>query len=128
MTSQNKRMGDTHEAWLIEMLGGRQSPGSGNQWRNPMDGRHNRYEQQFAWAWDGKSTRSKSVSVTRDMLNKAVEQSDGERPMIALRFYDDDRLRIHEDWFVIRASDFIELQEAAVTSIEYDADSNEERA
>ena len=113
MTSLNKKMGDTHEAWLIEQFGGRQSPGSGNQWRNPMDGRHNRYEQEFAWAWDGKSTRSKSVSVTRAMLDKAVEQADGERPMIALRFYDDDRLRSHEDWIVIRASDFIELQEKA---------------
>ena len=113
MTSLNKKMGDTHEAWLIEQFGGRQSPGSGSQWRNPMDGRHNRYEQKFAWAWDGKSTRSKSVSVTRAMLDKAVEQADGERPMIALRFYDDDRLRSHEDWIVIRASDFIELQEKA---------------
>jgi hypothetical protein len=78
-----------------------------------MDGRNNRYEQTFAWAWDGKSTLAASISIPRTMLKKAVEQAGAERPMIAIRFYDDERLRGHEDWFLVRADDFIELQEAA---------------
>ena len=77
-----------------------------------MDGRHNRYESNFAFAWDGKSTRQRSISVTRARLDKAVELADPERPMIALRFYDDDRLRGFEDWFLVRADDFIEMRDA----------------
>ena len=109
----NHRMGDKHEEWLAEVLGGRRTPASGSQFRNPMDGRHNRYIDTFAFAWDGKSTRSNSISVTRAMLNKAKEQADTERPMIALRFYDDDRLRSFEDWIVVRADDFLELLESS---------------
>jgi hypothetical protein len=56
------------------------------------------------------------------MLDKAKEQADGERPMIALRFYDDDRLRGYEDWFIVRADDFLELRDYA--EIGYD-DSDE---
>src|ERR1035437_5853045 len=113
MSIDRHEMGDKHEEWLAEVLGGRKTPGSGNQFRNPMDGRHNRYVDTFAFAWDGKSTRSNSISVTRAMLNKAKEQADTERPMIALRFYDDDRLRSYEDWILVKADDFLELLEAA---------------
>lgn len=113
MTSLNHEMGEAHETWLVRHLGGRKTPGSGNQFRNPMDGRHNRYTSRFAFAWDGKSTRGESISISRAMLKKAKEQADGERPMVALRFYDDDRLRGYEDWFVIRADDFFELRDYA---------------
>lgn len=109
----NNRMGDVHEGWLLSVLGGRRTPGSGNQWRNPMDGRHSRYTSQFAFAWDGKSTRAKSISISLAILDKAVEQASPERPMIAIRFYHDDRLKKHEDWFLIRADDFIEMRNAA---------------
>ncbi len=102
-------MGEAHEEWLAELFGGRKTRASGNQWRDQMDGRTNRYLSNFAWAWDGKSTLSKSVSVSREMLKKAVEQAGAERPLIALRFYDDERLRNHDDWIVVRADDFMEL-------------------
>ena len=78
-----------------------------------MDGRTDRRFESFAWAWDGKSTMGKSISVTREMLEKAVEQAGGERPMIALRFYDDERLRIYDDWILVKADDFLDLQETA---------------
>lgn len=106
-------MGDEHEAWLAELFGGRRTRGSGNQWRDQMDGRLSRYEHTFAWAWDGKSTLGLSMAVSRFMLKKAVEQAGGERPMIAIRFYDDETLRTHDDWIMVRADDFIELQEMA---------------
>lgn len=112
--SLNHEMSSKHETWLARILGGRKTPGSGNQARNPMDGRHNRYDVPYAFAWDGKSTRGVSISVNRGMLDKAVLQADGERPMIALRFYDDDRLRGYEDWFLVRADDFIEMREDAI--------------
>lgn len=83
----NKEMGDRHEEYLIEVLGGKQSKGSGNQWHSPMDGRHNRYEEGYAFAWDGKSTTTATISVTLPMWEKAVEQAGGEHPMLALRWY-----------------------------------------
>ena len=113
MTLDRKEMGDRHEAWLAKMLGGRQTRGSGNQWRDPMDGRNNRYTQPFAWAWDGKSTMGKSISISREVLDKAVEQADGERPMIAIRFYEDERLRHYEDWILVREGDFFEMNAEA---------------
>ena len=102
-------MGDKHEEFLAEVLHGRQTRGSGNQWRDQMDGRNNRYEGMFSWAWDGKSTLAKSISITRDMWKKAKEQASGDRPLIALRFYDDERLVGFEDLVVISMDDFREL-------------------
>lgn len=107
-------MGADHEAWLADSFGGRQTKGSGSQWRDQMDGRLNRYETEFAWAWDGKSTLGESIAITRKMLKKAVEQAGAERPMIALRFYDDERLRNYNDWILVKADDFFDLQEGAV--------------
>ncbi len=102
-------MSDKHEADLAEWFGGRVTPGSGNQPANPMDVRQSRHHSSIAFAIEGKSTRAKSISVTREMLDKACEQSHGERPMIALRFYDDDRLKGHEDWCLITKDDMLEL-------------------
>lgn len=109
--SLNRRMSDAHEAHLSEVLGGRLTPGSGNQAANPMDARQSRYTTSVAFAVDGKSTLAKSISVTRSLLNKAKEQAHGERPLVALRFYDDERLRGYEDWWLMREDDVLELIE-----------------
>ncbi|MFI0967022.1 hypothetical protein ACH4S8_37410 [Streptomyces sp. NPDC021080] len=111
--SLNKDMGDAHEAHLAETLGMRQSRGSGNQWRDPIDARHNRLDTQYAFAVDGKSTLAKSLSITRAMWDKAVEQAGGERPMLGLRFYDDNARKVHADLVACELLDFAELLEAA---------------
>lgn len=109
-----KKMADLHEKVLAEWFGGRPTRGSGNQWNGPMDGRQDRYRRCFAFAWDGKSTRGMSIGVGRRMWNKAVEQAGGERPMLALRFYDTDSLQVGLDLAVIDMDDFREL----VTAVE----------
>lgn len=111
--SLNKKMGDAHEAFLCDLLGGRQTKGSGNQWTNPMDGRGNRLTEGFAFAWDGKSTLGQSVAVSRNMWQKAREQAGGERPMVAVRFYDNEALDVHADLIAVNAHDFAEVLEAA---------------
>lgn len=83
--------------------------GSGNQFANQMDGRHNRYEDPLAFAWDCKSTRAASITVTREMWRKAREQAHGERPLIPLRFYDSDRLVVGADLVVMNLHDLVEL-------------------
>jgi hypothetical protein len=106
----NQRISQAHEADLQARLGGRRTRGSGNQFNNPMDGRHSSYAQTFAFAWDGKATRSKSVSVTEEMWDKAVEQAHHERPMLALRQYLDDRARrVGFDLAVIALVDLEEM-------------------
>jgi hypothetical protein len=106
-------MSDAHEEFLVGLLGGRQTRGSGNQWTNPMDGRHNRLAVPYAFAWDGKATLSDSITISRSkMWDKAVKQAGGERPMLALRWYDNERLDVGLDLVVVRAYDMSEMLEA----------------
>lgn len=111
MRGTTRGMSDAHEIALVEALGGRRTAGSGNQPANPMDGRHNRYEATCAFAWDGKSTFASSISITRTMWDKAVDQAHGERPMIALRWYDSERLAVGLDLVAVTLADFSELLE-----------------
>lgn len=111
--SLNSKMGDRHEDDLQKLLGGRRTRGSGSQWRDQMDGRHNRWRERFAFAWDGKSTLAKSMSIPRKMWEKAREQAGGERPMLALRYYDTESLDIGEDLVALSLNDFVEVLEAA---------------
>ncbi|THA72457.1 hypothetical protein E6R60_26355 [Streptomyces sp. A0642] len=113
--SLNKDMGDAHEKHVAEKLNMRQPRGSGNQWRDPMDGRHNRLDTEWAFANDGKSTLKKSIGVSLDMWNKAVEQAGGERPLLTLRFYKDQRLTgVHADLAALDLDDFAEMRDAAL--------------
>lgn len=112
MTALTTRMmSDAHEEFLSELLDAPIMPGSGNQAANPMDVRQHRRNLAVAFAVDGKSTRGKSISVTKEMIAKAEDQARGERMMIGLRWYEDDRLRSFTDLIVIKPEDFSELQE-----------------
>ncbi len=112
--SHNKDMGDQHEAHVNQRVRFRGTPGSGNQWKDPADGRHNRMLSAYAFAYDGKSTCAKSIGVSRTMWAKIVEQAGGERPMLALRFYADYTLRgPSTDLAVTDLDDFAELLDAA---------------
>lgn len=114
--SLNGKMGKAHELFLAKMLGGRKTKASGSQWTDQMDGRHDRMRSLFAFAWDGKSTLGKSIGVSRAMWEKAREQALGERPMLALRFYDTENLDVGEDLVVLGLHDFVELLEQANAS------------
>lgn len=111
--SLNGKMGGAHERHLVRVLGGYRTKASGAVWTDQMDGRHNRDAQPFAFAWDGKSTLGKSVGVSRVMWEKAREQAAGERPMLALRYYDNERLDVGEDLVVLSLNDFAEMLDAA---------------
>jgi hypothetical protein len=105
-----KKMGDAHEKFLARLFGGRQTRGSGNQWKDPADGRNDHHES-FAYAWDGKSTLSHSISISRMMWAKIVDQAQGERPMLAVRFYDNTALDVGFDLAIVRADDLAEMRE-----------------
>jgi hypothetical protein len=70
--------------------------------------------QLFAFAWDCKSTRGASITVSRKTWAKLEDQAGGERPMLPLRFYDTDTLQVGLDLAVVRMDDLREL----VTAVE----------
>lgn len=115
-----RQMSDAHEKFLASLIDGLRMPGSGNQWARQTDARNKRYDMPFPFAVDGKSTLGKSVGVTQEMWEKVVEQANGERPMLALRWYSDWRLTVAQDLVVIDAADFRELLEAARAHREMD--------
>jgi hypothetical protein len=115
MAVDKHRMGLLHEEFLAAAVGGRRSKSSGAHWTDKADGRANHLTDEFAFAFDGKSTRGDSISITRAMLAKVREEADGERPMIGARFYDTDDLKeVSEEWVLITAADFAGMREAAV--------------
>jgi hypothetical protein len=86
-----RNLSDAHESFVADLLGMRLAKASGNQFNDQMDGRHD--DGPWRFAFDGKATRGKSIGVSREMWNKAVDQSHGAHPLLPLRFYhDDDRL------------------------------------
>lgn len=107
------KMSQIHEADIAEAMGGGVNRGSGNQWRAQMDGRVSRMHRMFAFAWDCKATLLKSVAVSRKMWEKAVEQAQGERPAVPIRFYDDESLKTYQDLIVLKFADFSEMLERA---------------
>jgi hypothetical protein len=83
-----RHLSDHHEQAIVDKLGGTLTRGSGSSWREKLDGRMHRLHQKFAFAWDAKATEGKSISISREMWAKTVDQADRERPAIMLRFYD----------------------------------------
>lgn len=108
----NHRMAEAHETDLAEVNGGRKTKGSGSQWTEQADGL-NSHDDPFAYRWDGKATRAKSITVTREMLAKLREQAHGERPQLGLRWYSTDLLDVAEDWIAVTAADWGETLRAA---------------
>lgn len=105
-------LSDKHESFLAEILGGRCTRGSGNQFHDQLDGR-NAAGSPFPLAWDGKATLGKGVTVTRAMWEKAREQAGAETPALALRWYASERLDPVLDLVVLDVHDFTALLEAA---------------
>ena len=110
MSLTTRKMSDAHEVYLAALLQGRMTKGSGNQWHNPMDGRHSARSQYWAFAWDGKSTLSKTVSIGLEMWRKAREQASPEMPMLPLRFYSNESLEVALDLVVVHAEHFADMQ------------------
>lgn len=113
MTKTTRDLSDRHEAHVAEVLGGRQTRGSGNQWRDQTDGKNAKGDETYVFAWDGKATLAASTTVRLSDWEKVVEQGHGHRPALPLRFYTDARLTGHVDLVVIDLDDLAELREQA---------------
>lgn len=112
----NQRMADAHEADIAEWTKGTLQKGSGNQWQSQGDTKNGEFLVPFPITSDGKSTLARSISVTRSMWSKIVDQTFNQIPAIFLRFYKDDTLRQADlDLVVLEAQTFSEILEDART-------------
>lgn len=109
-----RQMSDVHEKEIRDLFGGVISPGSGNQSANQMDVRqHQLRTGEWSFAFDGKSTLGKSVGVSVEMWEKAVEQAEHEKPALPLRFFQDYRMKGGYHLVVLDANDLAGLIETA---------------
>ena len=81
-----------HEDDIAGWFGGRRHAGSGNQFTKQLDGRTG-FAGEWDFAWDCKAAMpgTQSITVTRTMLDKIVNQAHGRRLMLPMRFYDTER-------------------------------------
>lgn len=107
-----RQMSSKHEDFIADLIGGKRTRNSGAVWSDQMDARNDVRNDQWAFAADGKATLGKSIGVSRDMWDKAVEQSHDLRTILPLRWYDTERLDVGLDLVVLSAEDFREMLEA----------------
>jgi hypothetical protein len=113
-----QQMGEKHEEYLAGVNAGRKTVASGSKWTDPGDGR-NAHDLPYAFAWDGKSTHGKSITVTLDMIAKIREQALGELPQIGLRWYATEDLRnVHEDWVAVPGDSWQDILASARAWVE----------
>lgn len=108
--TDNQKMADAHEEHVAELVGGRIPRGSGNQWRDQLDVKHDSRDP-MGFAMDAKSTRKKSFSVSLKIWEKLVEQGYGQRPALPIRFYPEHGLKPELDLVVLTLDDFAEMLE-----------------
>jgi hypothetical protein len=123
----NHRMAENHEKHLSEVYEGRRTRGSGNQFNAKADVRQSRYTEDFAVAVDGKATLGASTSVSRATWDKLVDDAGGEKPVLALRFFDTDRLDVALDLAVVSEDDLLELLHWARIGKEADSEAKRQR-
>lgn len=114
--TSSQQMADAHEDDMAEWIDGGRTKGSGNQWHAQMDAVNGTRDTVIPLAGDGKATRAKSISVTREMWAKAVEQAGPVRqPFLALRWYADEpnMLRVEQDLVAISPELFRRLLHGA---------------
>lgn len=105
-----RQMSDLHEGHVAFMMGGRVTRGSGCTARDQLDGRQS-WRRSIRFAWDAKCTLGKSLSITREVWAKVVVQAHDARPMMALRWYRNERLDVELELGVTTLADLSELAE-----------------
>jgi hypothetical protein len=120
MTDVKMKGSRKHEEDFAELIGGTRVRGSGSQWHAKADAA-NQHFTPFAFRGDCKCTQGQSISVSKAMIKKLLEDAGGERPALPLRFYANERLDVTYDLVAILADDFGELLENAREAAELKA-------
>jgi hypothetical protein len=99
---------------VLGVLTLRSTPGSGNQWYDPSDGR-SPVEDPYKVMIDCKFTESASYRLTGDMLEKWWEKATALGYHFALPVRLDGSSGRHKEWVTIPLDDYAELVEAIRT-------------
>ena len=103
-----------HEDDIAGWFGGSRHAGSGNQFTKQLDGKTG-FAGEWDFSWDCKAAMpgTSSITVTRTMIDKIVNQAHGRRLMLPMRFYDTERgdFLDRHDLVAVRASDAIAMVE-----------------
>ena len=89
--AESTEASELYEDFLDRVLGGNKAHRAGPHFANPTNGDQSR-EADFVFAWNAAATRGDSITVSRAMWEKACEWAWGDRPMVALRFYDSETI------------------------------------
>jgi hypothetical protein len=86
--ADSTKAAELYDDFLDRVLGGSKAHHSGAHFDNPANGEQSGREAEFVFAWNAAATRGDSIGVSRAMWAKACDWAWGDRPMVALRFYD----------------------------------------
>jgi uncharacterized small protein (DUF1192 family) len=89
--ADSTRASELYEEFLDRVLGGAKATHSGPHFANPTNGGQS-HEADFVFAWSAAATRGNSITVSKAMWEKAREWAWGDRPLVALRFYDSETI------------------------------------
>lgn len=108
-----ERYWQRHEREVAALLGGQMIPRSGAG-AEKLDVRVSSDENGwFSWLVSCKSTTSRGVRITDQMLEEAEVQASllgpHARPMLAVRLYDPTGRRVRYDWVGLRIDDWAEV-------------------
>jgi hypothetical protein len=104
-------MADAHEADIAEWTQGTLQKGSGNQWHRQGDTKNGEHLVPLPITSDGKSTMGNSITVSRSMWLKLVEQTFNQNPAMFLRFYQPGTTvrNVDIDLALVKAGFFVEI-------------------
>ena len=90
--ADSTKASELYDHFLDRVLGGDKADHSGPHFDNPTNSGESGHEAEFVFAWYAAATRGNSISVSKAMWHKAREWAWGDRPMVALRFYDSESI------------------------------------
>jgi hypothetical protein len=90
--AESTKASDIYEDFLDRVLGGDKAHHSSAHFDNSTNGEQTGREAEFVFAWNAAATRGHSITVTKAMWEKACEWAWGDRPMVALRFYESETI------------------------------------
>jgi uncharacterized small protein (DUF1192 family) len=90
--ADSTKASELYDHFLDRVLGGDKAHHSGPHFDNPTNSSESGQEAEFVFAWYAAATRGDSISVSTAMWEKAREWAWGDRPMVALRFYDSETI------------------------------------
>jgi hypothetical protein len=90
--ADSTKASELYDHFLDRVFGGDKAHHSGPHFDHPTNSGEDGQKAEFVFAWNAAATRGDSISLSKAMWEKACEWAWGDRPMLALRFYDSETI------------------------------------